>query len=155
MTTRTPGIRFLPVLLFAAAAACTAPVTTPDAAVRAEPHADSGDRLRDIMHHMKELVDVRRDTVKMTDAQRAQYLKDLVNTAGEVVIAAERLVNSGPARDLGPGTRRRFYDLADRLYAQAANVENQAKQSNFMDMDQAYHGLDETCRDCHRLFRDR
>jgi hypothetical protein len=155
MTTRFCISRFLALLLFAAAAACTEPAPTPDAAVRAETHADRGDRLRDTMRHLKELVDERKNTVKMTDKQRAHYLTDLINTAGEVVHAAEILLNRGSRRDLGPGPRQRFYELADRLYAQAANVENQAVQSDFMDMDQAYHRLDETCRDCHRLFRIR
>jgi len=154
MMTRTCIAPALPMLLlFAAAAACTAPVITPDAAVRAETHADGGDRLRDIMRQMKELVDERRNTIKMTDAQRAQYLGDLINAAGEVVRAAEILLNQGPAQDLGRGQRERFYNLADSLYARAANVENQAKQSNFMDMDAAYRSLEEACRDCHRLFR--
>ena len=122
--------------------------------MRAETHAEHGGRLQDTMRHLQKLMLERKAAVNKTDELREQYLKDLIDTAGEVLHAAEILVNHGPVQDLGPGQRHRFYDLADRLYAQAANVENQARQSNFMDMDEAYRRLDETCNNCHRLFRD-
>ena len=155
MMTRTRVAPALSLLLLAATAACSPPVQAPDVAARTAAHGERGGRLRETMRHLQELVDERKDAMKMTDAQRKEYLGDLINTAGAVVRAAEILVNSGPTRDLGPEPRQRFYELADGMYARAADVESRARQSNFMDMDTAYRGLEQACRNCHRLFRDR
>lgn len=153
-----PALRLRPAcalpLLVLLAVACSHPAPAPDAAARAASHAGRGDRLLDTMQKLNAVVARREAAAAGSDARRNRYLQDLMDAAGEVVLAARSLSRQGPSRYLAPRQRNRFYVLADRLYVQAANVEYQAQESDFRDMRGAYERLDATCKACHRLFRD-
>lgn len=142
-------------LLLALAAACSDPAPAPDTAARAASHAGRGSRLLDTMQRLNSLMAQRETTAAGNDKRRNRYLQDLMDAAGEVVLTARALSRQGPSTYLEPRRRNRFYVLADRLYVEAANVEYQAQESDFRDMQDAYRNLDETCKTCHRLFRDK
>jgi len=155
-----PYCRFLiPILILIAGCAGTPEDETFNAAEYpkgdAKMHTVHSKKLLETMQRLNILSRNRDAPVRESDERRNEYLQNLIDTAGEVVVAAEALDKAGPEGDMDRNERAVFHTMAERLYVEAANIEIQARDSNFMELQEAYRRLDETCNDCHRLFRDR
>lgn len=118
-------------------------------------HAVHSEELLGTMQRLNILVRNREAPVRETDEWRTEYLQELIDLAGEVIIAAESLSESDAADGMDRNEQAVFHTLADRFYVEAANIEIQARNSDFTGLQDAYRRLDETCSACHRLFRKR
>ncbi len=148
------------VLLTCLAGACLRTPDDPRAGTAEHPegearlHAVHSEELLATMQRLNMLVRNREAPVRETDEWRMEYLQSLIDLAGEVTISAEELGKSGVEKEMDRNEQAVFHTLADRLYVEAANIEVQARHSNFMQLEDAYNRLDETCNACHRLFRN-
>ncbi|MEX2525020.1 MAG: hypothetical protein WD750_08685 [Gammaproteobacteria bacterium] len=118
-------------------------------------HAVHSEELLDTMQRLNILMRNREAPVRESDEWRTEYLQSLIDLAGEVVVSAEALGKSGAGDEMDRNEQAVFHTMADRLYVEAANIEIQARNSNFMELRDAYRRLDETCSACHSLFRER
>ena len=116
-------------------------------------HVIHSEKLRGIMQRIRNLMDNRELTVTLVDELREKYMQTLIDTADDLVFAAETLSLQGPVDKLDQEEETEFRAIAGRFYEDAVNLHLKAMDSNFMEMDSAYNKLDETCNGCHRLFR--
>ena len=105
------------------------------------------------MQRIRSLMEDRELTVTLIDELREDYMQSLIDAAGDLVIAAETLSLQGPVDQLNQEEEAQFRDLAGQFYENAVNLHIKAIDSNFMELEPAYTRLDNTCNQCHQIFR--
>ena len=123
-------------------------------------HADPSDRLVTIMQNLLLVVD-KGNIDEPVNFTRDEMIK-LIETVEELLFYAELMTTNIPATQLEENEDVIFSALAGKLYDEALNVQQLAKNYDFDVSDQrheyyfndAFERLSRTCAACHQLFRD-
>ena len=116
-------------------------------------HVIVSDQIREIMLKLNTLVNDRGITPLEVMEYRVEYLKQLIITANELVMAAEKMTDAIPGVRIEPQNQLTFEALAKQLQEQAVNIAFLAEQTDEEGLEPAYQRLNETCNACHTLFR--
>ncbi len=117
------------------------------------PHAVSSEKLQDIMHRLNQLTYEKELTPMEISDLRAQHIQRLVETAKDLVSAAEELTDAIPGLSMSFDEQLVFRDMASQLQNEAYNVWYLAEENDFTGMELAYQRMNNTCVACHQLFR--
>jgi cytochrome c556 len=116
-------------------------------------HVIVSDQIREIMLKLNMLMNERGITPIEIMEQRVEYLRKLITTANELVVAAERMTDAIPGVRIEPQNQVTFEALAKQLQEQAVNIAFLAEQTDEEGLEPAYQRMSETCNACHTLFR--
>lgn len=146
---------FLVVLLtsFFLCAAVTAEDTTHKKLKTPLIHVIVSDQIQEIMQKLNQLMNERGLSALDIMEYRAEYLRDLITAANELVIAAENMTDAIPGVRIEPQNQVTFEAMAKQLQEQAVNIAFMAEQTDEMGLEPAYQRMTETCNACHALFR--
>ena len=110
--------------------------------------------VRIIMRRLNVLAYEREYTELELEKLRARQIKLLAQTAGELAQTAEQLPED-VQKDLSREDQTTFRAMANQLYSESLQLEEEAAANNYRALNECYQRLRETCNACHRLFRDR
>ncbi len=117
-------------------------------------HVSGSGYLRDIMHRLDSTWYDRVKTELESEQERARYLERLTGALAEMAGTTDALAESAPSLPLDAAGQARFADLARHLHARVARMRELAEHNDFTGLRQAYSEVEQTCRQCHSLYRD-
>ena len=145
-------ILFLFICLFSAGAVYSEPESL-DQLGELKFHAIYSEEMQDIMQRMNQLIYEKELNESQKKERRMQHLQNLIDTASELVIAAESLTEALPGFALNQMEKDVFQAMAMQLKLEAINIRIFAEMDSYTDVDLAYERLNDTCIACHELFR--
>jgi hypothetical protein len=111
------------------------------------------DRLRQIMSRLNELAYEREYTELGLDRLRAKQIDSLVTEAETLVDNADRLPEILTEGELTPEELITFRAVASQLYSEALLIQADIHADSYVNVDEGYRRLRQTCNACHNLFR--
>ena len=115
-------------------------------------HAASSERLRFIMRNLNSAY----QESKHSDIRKDKIVNDNMKKMFEAV---EKLLSStelmaSMKSGLDESKRDIFKSLASQLYTETLNLQQISNNYEYQRIPSAYQRLNQTCEDCHRLFRE-
>ncbi len=98
---------------------------------------------------------IRDYTIKSpTKAEVEKYNKELIKAANITAIIAEMTPNWAPIKDSGPKTKAKWLELTKEMKEGAADLVAGAKAKDEKAVETAAKRLNNSCAECHKIFRD-
>ena len=115
-------------------------------------HAGSSERLRFIMRNLNSAY----QESKHSDIRKDRIVND---NMAEMLEAIEKLLSStelmaNVKSGLDESKRDIFKSLVSQLYTETLNLQQISNNYEYQRIPSAYQRLNQTCEDCHRLFRE-
>jgi hypothetical protein len=117
-------------------------------------HGVHSDKLQGVMRNM--IATLMKEPKNENDKiQQEKYLAQLVKRSKQVVAVSKTLDQHVVAEKLNEKETIKFKKLAETLHNEALNAEKLAKLENAEELDASLVRFNQTCVECHRLFREK
>jgi cytochrome c556 len=119
----------------------------------AKMHGVHSDKLKTIMRNMIANL-MKESEIEVDNIRRQKYLAKLAKRSKQVVAASKSMNQHNTADKLNEKETAKFNELAETLNNEAMNAEKLAKAGSVEELEIALGRFNQTCVDCHRLFRE-
>jgi hypothetical protein len=128
----------------------------PDASLRNEAlHALMAERINRLFQRIEILAFDQNRTLPELDEDRQRAAGEIALAARNLSLAGDELSALIPALNLSSDRQERFQNLVARLLEASNSTAGAAENYSSVELASSINALQETCADCHRLYRDR
>lgn len=118
-------------------------------------HALMAERISRLFQRIEILAFDQNRTLPELEEDRQRAAKEIADAARNLSLAGDELSALIPALNLSATSQERFQNLVARLLEASTNTASAVSNYSSVELASSINALQETCSDCHSLYRDR